>query len=377
MVFSIIASDSKTKARTGILKTKSGSVQTPFFMPVATKTAVKYISADDLDSMGAKAIISNAFVLSLRPGVPIIKKKGGIGQFMSYKGVVFTDSGGFQMYSPALYRKSTDEGVVFRNPFEGNDLFITPEEDMHIQLGLGSDVAMCLDTMPLIEHSKGAVAEAVRRTTLWAARCKKEHETKQKNLESGKKQVLFGIIQGGVHEDLRKESAKALVGMEFDGYSIGGLALGEEKAEEYRMIEVCKKLIPESKPVYLMGAGNPLELVEAVSRGCDIFDSRFPTQSARHGTLFTWGGKVRITNKKYALDSKGIDANCNCFVCKRYSRAYIRHLVIQEEGAGMRLVSYHNLYFLQRVMERCREEITKGTFGFFLKQTRRRWSDYA
>ncbi|MEI6731465.1 MAG: tRNA guanosine(34) transglycosylase Tgt [archaeon] len=376
-MFNIIVKDRKTKARTGVLITKSGTVQTPFFMPVSTKMTAKHIGPGDLEHMRAHAIISNAFILSMKPGVHLIKKMGGIGKFMTYPGVVFTDSGGFQMYSPNLYLGSKEGGVVFKNPFTGQKKFMTPEEDMDVQLGLGSDVAMCLDTMPLMSHSKAAVAEAVRKTTLWAGQCKKHHDKMQRGLADNKRQLLFGIIQGGIHEDLRKKSAKALVKMNFSGYSIGGLALGEPKALEYKMIEVCKKIIPERKPVYLMGAGNPLELVEAVSRGVDIFDSRFPTQNARRGNIFTWSGKKRIMNLKHKEDKSPLDKDCDCFVCRRFTTAYVRHLLKEEEGAGFRLASYHNLYFLQRLMERMREEIKQKTFKSFLLDIRKKWTvDY-
>lgn len=360
--FTIVHKDSQSKARCGILHTKSGDVKTPFFMPVATKTAVKHISSEDLESMGAKAIISNAFILSLRPGVDIIKNFRGISKFMSYPGVVFTDSGGFQMYSPRLYMKSREDGVLFRNPYSGEKRFITPELDMEIQLGLQSDVAMCLDSMPLLHESKESIAEAVKTTTRWAKRCKLHHDALQADLAEGKKQLLFGIIQGGIHEDLRDASAQALTEIEFDGFSIGGLALGESKEDEYHMIEVAQRHIPESKPVYLMGAGNPPELIEAIARGVDIFDSRFPTQNARRGTLFTSNGFLRVTNAPYKTDPLPIDPQCSCFVCKRYSRAYLNHLLTREEGVGFRLASYHNLYFLQDLMRRAQSAIADGTF---------------
>ncbi|MEK6825269.1 MAG: tRNA guanosine(34) transglycosylase Tgt [Nanoarchaeota archaeon] len=371
MIFEIISKDTKTKARSGILKTKSGNIQTPFFMPVATKTVGKHISSDDLENMGAEAIISNAFVLSLRPGVKTIQEKGGIGKFMSYSGKVFTDSGGFQMYSPALYVSSEENGVTFRNPYSGEKLFVTPEQNMDIQLGLNSDVAMCLDTMPLIEHSKEAVEEAVRKTTLWAGQCKQYHDKIQQSLPAEERQILFGIIQGGIHVDLRERSARELLALNFQGYSIGGLALGEPKEEEYAMIEVVKNILPENKPVYLMGIGNPIELLEAVSRGVDMFDSRFPTKSARHGTLFTSLGKITITNLQYKDDSSSLDSECNCFVCKKYTRAYIRHLFIEEEAVGLRLASYHNLFFLQTLMCKAREHIKAGTFSELLENYRK------
>ncbi|HLF53598.1 MAG TPA: tRNA guanosine(34) transglycosylase Tgt [Candidatus Nanoarchaeia archaeon] len=366
-LFLIKHNDKNTKARIGVLHTKSGKIETPFFMPVATKTAVKHISACDLHEMKANAVISNAFVLFLRPGTELIEKMGGIAKFMSFNGVVFTDSGGFQMYSPRLYVGSKENGVMFRNPYTNEKLFITPEKDMEIQLDLGSDVAMCLDSMPLIENSKKDVAEAVRKTTNWAKKCRIHHSKLQENLKSQERQLLFGIIQGGIHEDLRKISAKELVALDFDGYSIGGLALGESKEEEYRMIEVAKSLIPEEKPVYLMGAGDPLELLEAISRGCDIFDSRFPTQNARRGAIFTSTGRINIKSARFKEDGNPIDKNCKCFVCKNYSRAYIRHLLVQEEGAGLRLASYHNLHYLQRLMDDVKSAIKSGKFLKFLE----------
>lgn len=376
MAFKILHKDSKTKARIGELLTKTGKIETPFFMPVATKTSVKHISSEDLISMKAKAIISNSFILLLRPGTKIIKKMGGISKFMSFPGAIFTDSGGFQMYSPNLYIESKESGVVFKDPFGGNKLFITPEESMKIQIDLGADVAMCLDTMPLIEHSKSSIAEAVRRTTLWAKKCKKTHDDLQKNIQKNKKQLLFGITQGGIHPDLRELSAKQISEIDFDGYAIGGLALGEPKEEEYNMIDISKSIFPENKPLYLMGAGNPIEILESISRGVDIFDSRFPTQSARRGTLFTSKGRISITNSKYKFNKEPIDPLCNCFVCKNYSKSYIRYLLSQNEGTGFRLASYHNLYFLQNLIEKAKEAIKKKSYKEFIEKFKSEYKDY-
>ncbi|MCX8158832.1 MAG: tRNA guanosine(34) transglycosylase Tgt [Candidatus Pacearchaeota archaeon] len=366
-VFEIKYKDSGTKARVGVLYTKSGKIETPFFMPVATKTSVKHISSCDLHKMGSKAIISNSFILSLRPGVEVIKKFGGIAKFMNFNGISFTDSGGFQMYSKRLYIKSKEDGIFFRNPYNLEKIFITPEKAMEIQFNLGSDVAMSLDSMPLISETKESVAESVRKTFLWARKCKEYHDKLQSNLLKNERQLLFGIIQGGIHEDLRKISARDLVMLNFDGYSIGGLALGEKKEDEYRMIEVCKEFIPEEKPVYLMGAGEPIELLEAISRGCDIFDSRFPTQNARRGAIFTSEGRINIKAGKFREDKTSLDNNCDCFVCKNYTRAYIRHLLLSEEGVGLRLASYHNLYFLQKLMENARRAIERGDFKKFVE----------
>jgi queuine tRNA-ribosyltransferase len=384
MVFKIICRDKKTDARVGRLRTKSGNAETPFFMPVATKTAVKHISVEDLESMKAGVIISNAFILSLRPGTNVIKKFGGIGEFMNYNGINFTDSGGFQMYSKSLYIGSDDRGVKFRDPFAGKEYFITPEKDMKIQLDIGSDVAMCLDSMPLYEESKESIAEAVRKTTEWAKRCKKEHDKLQKSIPKEKRQLLFGITQGGIYPDLRKKSAEELLKIDFDGYSIGGLALPDDcyggnkeeaKKKEYEAIKVHKSIIPEDKPVYLMGEGDPVELLEAISRGVDIFDSCFPTRNARRGTLFTIKGRLRLLRARHKFDKKPIDECCDCFVCRDYSRAHIRHLLMQEEGVGYRLASYHNLYFLQRLMDKAREEIKKGKFKEFLTSFKKKYKD--
>jgi queuine tRNA-ribosyltransferase len=372
-IFKILHKDKKTKARVGKLITKKGSIETPFFMPVATKTSVKHISSHDLEEMNCKAIISNTFILHLRPGEQLIKKLGGIGKFMSWKGINVTDSGGFQMYSPSLYLKSDDKGVHFKNPFTNETVFITPEKDMQIQLDLDSDIAMCLDTMPLIEHSKKQVALAIERTTQWAERCKIQHDKLQEKIPNNKKQLLWGIIQGGIHEDLRKKSAKELVKLNFDGYSIGGLALGETTEQEMNMVEICNKIIPENKPRYLMGAGNPIELLEAISRGVDMFDSRFPTQNARRGTLFTSKGKLRIFREKYKFDTKPIDEDCSCWVCKHYTRAYIRYQLHQEEAVGMRLATFHNLYYLQNLMAECRKAVKAGKFKDFMNKVKKEY----
>jgi len=367
--FKITNKDKSTNARTGILKTKSGTIETPFFMPVATKAAVKYLSSKDLKEIKADAIISNTFVLHLRPGEKTIKKLKGIKKYMNYHGINVTDSGGFQMYSPSLYIKSDAKGVWFKNPFSGSKLHITPEKDMEIQLDIGSDIAMCLDTMPLIEHSKKAIEKACDQTFDWALRCKKHHDKKNKQ-----KQLLFGICQGGIHKDLRKKSAQQISSIDFDGLAIGGLALGEEKNDELKMVKTTKSVYPENKPCYLMGEGNPKMILEAVALGCDMFDSRFPTQNARRGTLFTTKGKLRIFNAKYKTDNNPIDKNCNCKVCKNYSRAYIRNLLIDQEPMGRHLASYHNLYYLQNLMKQTQEAIKKGKFKQLLNKIKKIYS---
>jgi queuine tRNA-ribosyltransferase len=360
--FKILHKDKKTDARVGEISTKKGKIKTPFFMPVATKTSVKHINSRDLEEMNCPAVISNTFVLHLRPGEKLIKKFGGIGKFMNFKGINVTDSGGFQMYSPSLYHSSDEKGVTFKNPYDGKKVFITPEKDMQIQLDLNAEIAMCLDTMPLIEHHKEQIQLAVERTTAWAKRCRETHNKLQSKIPQNKRQLLWGITQGGIHADLREKSARELKEIDFDGYSVGGLALGETIEQEMEMIDIHKKVIGESKPCYLMGAGNPVEVLEAISKGVDMFDSRFPTQNARRGTIFTSKGKLRIFRKKHIMENKPLDENCDCFVCKTYTRGYIRYQLFQEEAVGMRLATFHNLYYLTKLMEQARAAIKQGKF---------------
>lgn len=374
MVFRIIHKDKKTKARIGVLSTKKGDIETPFFMPVATKATAKFINPEKLTELNANAIISNALILSLKPGAKIIKKLGGIGKFMNFKGINFTDSGGFQMYSKSIYINSNDNGVFFRNPFSGENIFITPEKDMELQLDINSDVAMCLDRMPLYENSKQEIKEAVRLTTLWAKRCKQHHDKLQKNLPKEKRQLLFGITQGGIYKDLREKSIKALLELDFEGYSVGGLGLGEKREDEMKIVELQKSILPENKPIYLMGIGDPVEILEAIERGIDIFDSRMPTQNARRGTLFTSQGKLKILNKKYEADKSPIDKECSCFACKNYSRAYIRHLLKENESVGKELASYHNLYYLQNLIEQAKNAIKKNKLREFKNKIKKAYS---
>lgn len=373
MSFKITCKDKKTNARIGILKTKSGNIETPFFMPVATKASVKMLSSDEISELGAKAIISNALILSLRDGLKIVSKYGGIGKFMNYSGVIFTDSGGFQMYSKSIYLKSNNDGVFFRNPYSGEKIFMTPEKNMEIQLKLNSDVAMCLDSMPLYHHTKKEIDEAVTKTSLWAERCKIAHDKFQKNILKNKKQLLFGIIQGGIYGDLREISAKRLIKLDFDGYSIGGLGLGETEKEEFSVVKQLKKLIPENKPVYMMGIGNPVEILKSISEGVDIFDSRMPTQNARRGTLFTSKGKLKIFRSEYKFDKTPIDKKCSCFVCKNYSKSFMRFQMIHDEPTGKKLATYHNLYFLQELIKKAKQEIKKGKFSGFLKEVEKNY----
>ena len=375
MVFEITHKDKKSNARIGILTTKSGEVETPFFMPVATKAAAKFITTPQIKEIGANVTISNAFILSLRPGTKIIKKIGGLNKFMNHHGITFTDSGGFQMYSKSIYQSSNDRGITFKNPISGEKIFMTPEQNMKIQLDINSDVAMCLDSMPLYEDSKESIKESARKTTLWAKRCKETHDKLQKRIPKDKRQLLFGITQGGVYPDLRTQSIKELAELDFNGYSIGGMGMGETKQEQYKIVELQKSILPENKPIYLMGIGDPVEIINAISHGVDIFDSRLPTQNARRGTLFTSKGKLRILNKKHEFSKKPIDKNCNCKVCQNYTRSYLRHLLNQQEPLGKQLASYHNLYFLQDLIRQAKENIKKGSFEKFKTKFIKKYKD--
>lgn len=368
MVFEIINKDKKTNARIGILKTKKGTAETPFFMPVATRGVTKGLISEELEEMKAQTVISNALILYLRNGSAIIKKFGGIGKFMNYNGINFTDSGGFQMYSKNIYIKSNEKGVYFRNPINGEKLFITPEKDMEIQADINSDVAMCLDSMPMYSHSKEEIAEAVEKTSIWAKKCKIHHDKIHESLSKNKKQLLFGIIQGGIYKDLRERSTKDLLKLGFDGYSIGGFGLGETIEEEFEIVKQVKEMLPEDKPVYLMGIGTPLEILKGIALGVDIFDSRMPTQNARRGTLFTSNGKLKITNEKYKFDESTIDEKCQCFVCKNYSKAFIRYQLIHNEPTGKRLATYHNLYFLTKLIEKAKEAIKARKLDKLIKE---------
>jgi len=375
MVFNIIHKDKSTSARIGVLQTKKGKVETPFFMPVATRGSVKTLTSEELKEMKVPSVISNALILYLREGSNIIKKFGGIGKFMNYKGINFTDSGGFQMYSKSIYIKSNEEGVCFKNPLNGEKIFMTPEKNMNIQIGIGSEVAMCLDSMPMYENSKEQIAEATRKTSLWAKRCKEHHNYLQKGIPKSKRQLLFGIIQGGIYKDLREKSAKEILNINFDGYSIGGFGLGETIKEEFDVVKQIKELLPNDKPIYLMGIGNPVEILKGIELGVDIFDSRMPTQNARRGMLFTSEGKLRILREDCKYDKSPIDKNCDCFACKNYSRSFIRYQLIHDEFTGKKLATYHNIYFLTKLIEKAKQKIKENKFSEFLKEVEEKYKE--
>jgi len=356
-MFTITAKEKK--ARTGILKTKTGSYETPFFMPVATKTVVKQLNSKDLDQIGIKTIISNSLILYLRPGLDLIKKHKGIHKFMNYNGCIFTDSGGFQILSDSFLIDYNEKGVHFKSPFDGSKHFLKPEDVIKIEETIGADVIMALDMVPRHGKSKTYNKECVELTTRWAKRCKKAHKSNQ---------LLFGIIQGGVFKDLRKKSAKEISKINFDGIALGGLCIGEERKSMYQMIDVCKKEIPEKKPVYLMGTGTPQDIVEAVSHGVDIFDSRLPARNARHGNIFTKKGSINLLKRIYSQDTKPIEQGCKCFACQNYSKSYIAYMMKQNEATGLRLATIHNQYFVLKLTEQIRKHIKNKTFNKFKKE---------
>lgn len=359
-MFTIKSSDSKTRARTGILNTRHGKIKTPFFMPIATKGAFKIMKQEDLLSMNVECLISNSFILYLKPGLSVLDKFSGIHKFMNWNKGIFTDSGGFQVLSEGFLHGLDDKGAVFRNPYTNQKELLTPEKAVEIQQKIKSDVAMVLDDVPHSGIDKQEVAEATRITHHWAERCIKAH--------TDEKQLLFGICQGGVFKDLRAKSAAFIDRLDFDGVALGGLGIGEGRANMYKAVKFAIPKISVNKPKYLMGVGSPEDILEAVSLGVDCFDSRYPTQNARHGTLFTRFGNINIEKAIYAQDIGPIDSRCNCYVCNGFSRAYIHHITKTKEPIREYLNSIHNLTFIQNLVLDIRTSIKEGDFVKFRKE---------
>ena len=350
--YDLLKVEKNTKARRGKLHTNYGAYDTPMFMPVGTLANVKTLTPEELKEMNSAVILSNTYHLWLRPGADIVEKAGGLHQFMHYDGPILTDSGGFQVFSLAKNKKKdiVEEGVHFKSHLDGQALFLTPELSIQIQNKLDSDIAMSFDECPPASASYDYLKNSVERTLRWAKRGKDVH--------NNEKQSLFGIVQGGAYEDLRKFSAIETVKMDFDGYSIGGVANdGESKEDMYKAIDYSIPYLPEDKPRYLMGVGEPVDIIEGVIRGIDMFDCVLPTRIARHGNAFTRYGKINMRNAKYKQDFEPIEKSCDCYACKNYSKAYIRHLVVCNESLGGRLLSIHNIRFLIRLTEELREAI--------------------
>lgn len=350
--YELINKENNTKARYGVLHTNHGSFETPMFMPVGTLANVKTLVAEELKEVGSAVILSNTYHLWLRPGEEIVNKAGGLHKFMNYDGPILTDSGGFQVFSLANPKNISEEGVKFKSHIDGSELFLTPEKSIYIQNKLDSDIAMSFDECPPASASYDYMKNSIERTLRWAKRGKDVHNNDN--------QSLFGIVQGGAYKDLREFSAKETVKMNFDGYSIGGVANdGESKQDMYDAIEYSIPYLPENKPRYLMGVGEPLDIIEGVIRGIDMFDCVLPTRIARHGNAFTRKGKINLRNSKYKEDFTAIE-DCDCYTCKHYSKAYIRHLLVAKEQLAGRLLSIHNIRFLIKLTEDLRIAIREN-----------------
>lgn len=358
------------RAKRGEFHTVHGIIQTPVFMNVGTVAAIKgAVSTADLEEIGTQVELSNTYHLHVRPGDKIVKQLGGLHKFMSWDKPILTDSGGFQVFSLAGLRKIKEEGVYFNSHIDGRKIFMGPEESIQIQSNLASTIAMAFDECPSALAEKAYVQASVERTTRWLERCKKEME-RLNNLPDtiNRKQLLFGINQGAVFGDIRIEHAKRIAEFELDGYAIGGLAVGESHAEMYDILEQVVPYLPLEKPTYLMGVGTPANILEAVERGVDFFDCVYPSRNGRHGHVYTNHGKINLFNAKYELDERPIEEGCRCPACRRYSRAYIRHLLKAKEMLGMRLCVLHNLYFYNTMMAEIREALDTGRFAAYKKQ---------
>ncbi|MCX6803577.1 MAG: tRNA guanosine(34) transglycosylase Tgt [Candidatus Diapherotrites archaeon] len=365
--FELISESNSSSARVGFLRIAHGKIQTPFFMPVATKGAVKFVTHKELQNeMNVECLISNAFINYLKPGLGTISAAGGLHKFMSWDKSLFTDSGGFQLILDHFVHKISDKGVSFRNPFDKSIELISPEKAVHIQNSLGSDVAMCLDHQPAFGKTRADYLDSLIRTIGWAQECKKAHDSNENKINPS--QLLFGITQGGTHADLRVKAAHAMCEIGFDGIALGGFGIGEAQSDLYNIISASKKVILKEKPVYVMGIGSPIELLNAISNGADIFDSVYPTRMARHGLIFTHKGQFKIDKSVHKNSFAPLDPACSCFVCKNHSRAYLHHLFKTHEQNGLMLLSYHNTFFITNLLKEIRVAIRENTFEKFKKE---------
>jgi len=361
VTYELIKTDSRTKARRGRIHTPHGDIETPVFMPVGTQGTVKAMRPEQVSEMGAKIILGNTYHLYLRPGHNIVKEAGGLHKFMNWDGAILTDSGGFQMFLLGKLRKITEEGVRFRSHIDGSLHMISPEKSMEIQNALGSDIMMAFDECAPYPADRKYVKDSFERTTRWLARCKEYH----KNIEN---QSLFGIMQGGMYKDMRYESAMQIVEMDLPGYAVGGLSVGEPKEVMLDVMDDCVDYLPADRPRYLMGVGSPDYLFEAVERGIDMCDCVLPTRIARHGLAMTSHGRVNIKNAKYERDWEPLDSECDCYTCRNYSRAYLRHLFKADEMLSSMLLSNHNLHFLINMMGKIRDAIENDRFLEYKKE---------
>ncbi len=361
VTYELLHIDKNSGARRGVVHTPHGDIQTPVFMPVGTQATVKSMTPEEVKEIGAQIILSNTYHLYLRPGEKIVKEAGGLHNFMKWDKPILTDCGGFQVFSLADLRTISEEGVDFRSYLDGSKHFFSPEKVMQIEEDLGADIIMAFDECCPYPSTYEYTKQSMERTTRWAKRCKDAHKTTDK-------QALFGIIQGGFYEDLRKKSAVDLIKLDFPGYAIGGISVGEPKEEFLKMLKYTAPLMPENKPRYLMGVGSPDYLIEAALAGIDMCDCVLPTRIARNGTAMTWNGKVVVRNATYERDFSPLDEECDCYTCKNYTKAYIRHLIKCKEILGVRLLSIHNLYFLTKLMERVRIEIEQDNLMNFRKE---------
>ncbi|MBE0478942.1 tRNA guanosine(34) transglycosylase Tgt [Candidatus Aerophobetes bacterium] len=359
MEFHLTHEDSKSKARSGIISTPRGNFNSPVFMPVGTQGTVKAMSPEELQTIGVEIILCNAYHLYLRPGWQIIKKLGGLHSFINWPGPILTDSGGYQIFSISSLQKTNEEGVSFRSHIDGSEHFLTAQDVVDIQVRLDSDIMMVLDECLAYPASFERAKEALRRTLNWAKT--------SRNYYRGEK-GLFGIVQGSTFKDLRKKAVDELIKLNFDGYALGGLSVGEPYNLRFEIISFVNMLLPTEKPRYLMGVGTPGEILEGIERGVDMFDCAMPTRIARTGTVFTWNGKVNIRNARHKEDNAPLDALCSCYTCKNYTRAYIRHLIWAREILGIRLTSYHNLHFLASLVRKARMAIKKNSFMHFKQE---------
>lgn len=358
ITYELVKKDERTGARAGIIHTPHGSFPTPIFMPVGTQASVKGVSPDELHDLGAGIILSNTYHLFLRPGMDLIREAGGLHKFMHWDGAILTDSGGFQVFSLGDLRKITEEGVTFRSHIDGSKKFLSPEVSMEVQMALGSDIVMAFDECVPYPADYNYAKQSTERTIRWLQRCK--------DAMTAPNQGLFGIVQGGMHKELREWSARETTAMDLPGYAVGGLSVGEPKELMYEMLEYSTSLLPQDKPRYLMGVGTPDCLVEGVQRGIDMFDCVYPTRVARNGMAMTWTGRLVMKNAQFTHDHAVLEEGCGCYACRNgYTRAYIRHLVRANEIFGLRLLSLHNLYFLQEFMRRMRQAILEDRFTEF------------